>query len=93
MYMVEIDDRVHEDVVVSGDDLMQCVEDALSEWMDANGEDLTARAEATMSVYVAGERRKLFRLNVVSLGECGSDGEPLLDLVANKHTLAMLEGL
>lgn len=93
MYMVEISDRVHDDVVVSGDNLMGCVEDALSEWMDANGEDLTARTEATMSVYVAGERRKLFRLNVVPTDEYGSDGEPLLDLVANKHTLAMLEGL
>lgn len=93
MYMVEICDRVHEDVVVSGDDLMRCVEDALSEWMDTNGEDLTVCTESTLVVYVAGERRKAFRLDVVSLDEGGSDGEPLLDLVANKHTLAMLEGL
>lgn len=93
MYQVEIDDRVHEVVTLSGDDLMECVEDALSEWMDANGEDLTVRTEATMSVYAGGVYRGIFRLHVVPLDESGSDGEPLLDLVANKHTLAMLEGM
>lgn len=91
--MVEIDDRVHEDVVVSGDDLMQCVEDALSEWMDANGEDLTARAEATLVVYVEGQWIKRVRLNVEDTGDTAWDGEPLYDLVLGSSALAALEGL
>ena len=93
MYMVEIDDRVHEDVVVSGDNLMGCVEDALSEWMDANGEDLTARTEATMSVYVDGKWTKRVRLSVEDTGDTAWDGEPLYDLVLGSSARAALEGL
>lgn len=93
MYMVEISDRVHEDVVVSGDNLMGCVEDALSEWMDANGEDLTARTEATLVVYVDGKWAKRVRLDVEDTGDTAWDGEPLFDLVLGSSARAALEGL
>lgn len=92
-YMVEIDDRVHDAVVVSGDDLMACVDDAVAEWMELHGEGLTRRTHATMTAYVAGESRLRVRLEVESGDDHGADGEPLLWLVVGARQRADLEGL
>jgi len=80
MYMIEIDDSVHDVVTVSCDNVMHGAEDAIAEWMDRYGEDLNRHTDARLTVYAAGYRHVRVALLVQTGEEFGSDGERLLEL-------------
>lgn len=93
MYMVEIDDSVHDVVTVSCDNVMHGAEDAIAEWMNLYCEDLNRHTAARLTVYEAGERRVRVALLVQPGDEFGSDGERLLELVLSDVARAQLEGM
>lgn len=93
MYMIEIDDRVHDVVTVSCDNIMRGAEDAIAEWMNLYCEDLNRHTDARLTVYEGGEHRVRVALLVQPGDELGCDGERLLELVLSDLARKRLGGL